>query len=110
MSLLSEYEKRTAWKYNAVTGRFSTHPALINKVDAAGRQEKLCGTLAQPVPGASCHMTLHDLISPEQTDATAVFADEARTAYTAKYLREVTLSLEEAGKRVDEMPCAMGCF
>lgn len=131
MSPLSEYEKRTAWKYNAITGRFSTHPALTNKVDDAGRfvpfpgstvvfkldrsacqylqcvsgilQEKMRGMLAQPIPGASCHMTLHDLISPEQTDATAVFTDEARTAYTAQYLREVALSLEEAEKRVDEI-------
>ena len=131
MSLLSEYEKRTAWKYNAITGRFSTHPALINKVDAAGRfvpflgstvvfkldrrvcqylqcvsgilQEKPRGMMAQPIPGSAYHLTLHDLISPEQTDATAVFTDEARTAYTAEYLREVALSLVEAEKRADEI-------
>lgn len=130
MSLLSEYEKRTAWKYNPITGRFSTHPDLRYKVDDAGRflsfqgstvvfkldkpacrylhrisgilQEKLGGMLAEPIPGASYHMTLHDLISPEQTDAIGAFADEARTTYTAQYLSEVTRSLEEAGKRVDE--------
>ena len=118
MSLLSEYEKHTAWKYNAVTGRFSTHPALTNKVDEAGRfvpfpgstvvfkldrracqylecvsgilQEKLGDMLAEPIPGASYHMTLHDLISPEQTDAIGAFADEARTTYTAQYLPDVT--------------------
>ena len=111
MSLLSEYGKRTAWKYNAITGRFSTHPALTNKVDDAGRfvpflgstvvikldrracqylqcvsgilQEKLRGMLAQPIPDTSYHMTLHDLISPEQTDTTGAFADEARTAYSS---------------------------
>lgn len=112
MSLLSEYEKRTAWKYSPITGRFSTHPALSNKIDEAGRfrffpgstvvfkldrwacrylqgnsgmlQERLCGMLAEPLPEMRFHMTLHDLISPEQADARQVYVGETRTAYTAQ--------------------------
>ena len=44
MSLLSEYEKRTAWKYNPITGRFSTHSALTCKVDDAGRFAPFLGS------------------------------------------------------------------
>ena len=131
MSLLSEYEGRTAWKYNPITGRFSTHTELTNKVDDEGRfrpfpgstvvfkldrwacqylqyvsvrlQERLYGMLAQPIPEASFHMTLHDLISPEQADTERVYADDMRTAYTAQYLCEVTRSLEQAAKAVEEI-------
>ena len=131
MSLLSEYEKRTAWKYLPIPGRFSTHPALTNKVNDAGQfvpfpgstvvfkldrricrylqlvsgnlQEKLSGMLAEPLPEMSFHMTLHDLVSPEQADAKQVYVDEARTAYTPQYLREVTRSIEQAAKTVDEI-------
>lgn len=131
MSLLSEYEGRTAWKYNPITGRFPTHPALTNKVDDEGRfrpfhgstvvfkldrwacrylqyvsgrlQERLCGMLAQPIPEASFHMTLHDLISPEQTDTAQIFVDDTRTAYTSQYLCEVTRSLKQAAKAVEEI-------
>lgn len=131
MSLLLEYEERTAWKYIPITRRFSTHPALAYKVDETGLflpflgstvvfkldkrvclyfryardvlHQKLGDMLATPVPETSFHMTLHDLVSPEQNDAIRVFADEACTEYTTQYMLEVTDSLEQAVKTVKEI-------
>lgn len=94
MSLLSDYEQRTAWKYEPVRGLFHTNEELSRKVNPDGsyapfpgstavfRPEKQClqiirfmqkllyqkmgsSMLAQPLPASSIHMTLHDLISPE---------------------------------------------
>ena len=97
MSLLDEYEKRTAWKYGRLPDSLGTHPDLIRKINPDGsyapfrgttvyfRPGKAClgtvllmqrilcrhldGTLASPLPDVSFHMTLHDLISPEKTSA-----------------------------------------
>ena len=95
MSLLSDYEQRTAWKYEPIRGSFQTNEGLSCKVDCNGnyvpfygstvvfRSGQLClqviqlmqrvlyhrleGTdiLSAPLPVSTVHMTLHDLISPE---------------------------------------------
>ena len=95
MSLISDYEQRTAWKYEPIHGSFHSHEGLAGKVNPDGsfapfpgstvvfRPGKLCfqviqlmqrilyheldgtGMLALPLPDAAIHMTLHDLISPE---------------------------------------------
>lgn len=95
MSLLSDYEQRTSWKYEPVRGSFHTPEGLRNKVDEQGRYVPFCGStvvfragkrerqviqlmqqilmqklegtgmLADPLPASTTHMTLHDLCSPE---------------------------------------------
>ncbi len=96
MSLLSEYEQRTAWKYEPIRGSFHTAQGLAKKVDPDGnyqpfpgttvvfRPESICsqtvammqrvlyhrlegsGMLASALPVSTIHMTLHDLVSPEK--------------------------------------------
>ena len=94
MSLLSDYEQRTAWKYEPIHGSFHTHEGLSQKVNPDGsyasfpgstvvfRLESQClqiiqlmqkmlyhklggDMLASILPASSLHMTLHDLISRE---------------------------------------------
>lgn len=95
MCLLSDYEHRTAWKYEPIHGSFQTADGLKNKVSASGNflpfygntvvfrldamgvkiiqmMQKVLqywlqntGMLASPLPSDTIHMTLHDLISPE---------------------------------------------
>ncbi len=95
MSLLSDYEQRTAWKYEPIHGSFHTADGLLNKISPDGNyvpfpgstvvfrpgnqclqiiqlmQKALCcrldetGMLAHPLPASTIHMTLHDLISRE---------------------------------------------
>ena len=95
MSLLSEYEQRTAWKYEPIRGLFPTADSLESKVNPDGRfapfpgstvvfrAGKQClqiiqlmqrilyyklegtGMLAGVLPASTIHMTLHDLVSPE---------------------------------------------
>ncbi len=95
MSLLSDYEQRTAWKYEPIRGSFHTADSLISKVRSDGgyapfpgstavfRPGKKClriirmmqsvlrgkleetGMLADVLPASVIHMTLHDLVSPE---------------------------------------------
>lgn len=95
MSLLSDYEYRTAWKYEPIHGTFHTAAGLNNKVSADGEflpfagntvvfrldgmgvriihmmQQVLqyclkdTGMMAAPLHPDTIHMTLHDLISPE---------------------------------------------
>ena len=96
MSLLFDYDQRTAWKHQPIRGFFHTADGLRNKVDESGgyvrfpgttavfRADKTCcqaiqliqralgsrledtGMLAYPLPASTIHMTLHDLISPEK--------------------------------------------
>ena len=96
MSLLSDYEQRTVWKYEPINGRFHTHDGLTQKVSPDGncilfpgstvvfRAGGTCcqmiqllqsvlynkledtGMLASLLPVSTIHMTLHDLVSPEQ--------------------------------------------
>ena len=117
MPLLEEYEHRTAWKYEPIRGDFSTHQDLQRKICSDGDyrafpgstavfrldrdafrmtrliQENLhrrldeTGMLAKPLPSSTLHMTLHDLISPEQT--LWEIGDH-------QYAREVENSLEQA--------------
>ena len=100
MSLLQDYEERTAWKYEPIRGSFHTHEGLLHKVNPDGSyapfqgstvvfkageqcvqaiqtiQRILChkldgtGMLASPLPDPTVHMTLHDLISPEACTST----------------------------------------
>ena len=95
MSLISDYEQRTAWKHKPIHGRFATHVDLRRKVNQDGsyapflgstvvfRPEERCvhaverlqkcltrdltdtGMLAQPLGPETIHMTLHDLLSPD---------------------------------------------
>ena len=99
MSLISDFDQRTAWKRERITGWFGTNPNVLNKVDPEGRYRTFPGTtvvfqcsepmfevisplqdelhfqlagsemLAQRLPGTTFHMTLHDLVSPEQKTA-----------------------------------------
>lgn len=116
MSLLSDYEARTAWKYEPIRGAFHTAESLLLKVEPDGnyvpfagstavfRPSSRCvrtvrlmqgalyhrldgsGMLAFPLPASTVHMTLHDLVSPE-----------ARRSGTAEeYGREIADSLRRA--------------
>ncbi len=116
MSLLEKYEERTAWKYDPLPGRFLTHPDLGRKIKPDGgyapfagttvffRPDKNClGTvlimkrlldrrlgdlLAAPLPDGSFHMTLHDLVSPENSACDPADGEA--------YRREMRESLEKA--------------
>ena len=100
MTLLQDYDARTAWKYQPLSGRFFTHPGLENKVNGDGsfrpfpgstavfrldghgaglarmmqgmvhRALGESGMLARPLPPDSFHVTLHDLINPEDDGET----------------------------------------
>jgi protein-tyrosine-phosphatase len=125
MSLLSDYEQRTAWKYEPVRGAFPTHEGLENKVGTDGsftpfagstvvfRPGRLCmqvvpliqralaekiddpGMFAAPLPASTIHMTLHDLICPEQCDSDP--ADRAR------YYHEISASLRSAAETAGQI-------
>lgn len=131
MSLMSDYEKRTAWKHTPVQGRFQTHPGLLNKIGADGtfcpfmgstvvfrldkpttdyfrmvRQAVVNGmkeTFSEPFPSSTFHMTLHDLVSPEMTEVSRVYADETRADYSREYRMEVEESLDAAGQIVERI-------
>ena len=105
MGYLEDYRTRTKWKYDPVQGWFHTHPDLDHKVNEAGKYLRFPGTtvifragkqctrivslmqellhahlgdmLAEPLPKSTAHMTLHDLVNPENTpyDLKAVMDD-----------------------------------
>lgn len=125
MPLLSEYESRTSWKYEPAHGVFHTHDGLTNKVDQGGsyvffpgttvvfRSDKRClqtialmqrvldqqlqetGMLMPPLPASTIHMTLHDLVSPEQCVSDA--------AHPRAYEHEMVESLNSAVRIVEEI-------
>lgn len=125
MSLLLDYEARTAWKYEPVCGFFSTDEGLKRKVSEDGsylpfpgstavfRPGKTClqvmmliqrilyeqlgdtGMLAEPLPASTIHMTLHDLISPETSKSDP--ADQER------FIHEAGSSLRGAAGIVEEI-------
>lgn len=125
LSLLSEYESRTSWKYEPIHGVFHTHDGLNNKVDQGGsyvyfpgttvvfRPDKRClqtialmqrvlyqqlqetGMLMPPLPASTIHMTLHDLVSPEQCVLDA--------AHPSAYEHEMAESLNSAVRIVEEI-------
>ena len=94
MSWLSDYDQRTAWKYEPIRDMFPTRAELTRKVCPDGtfapfpgstavfRADRTCrriiqlmqgilcreleetGMLASRLPADSIHMTLHDLVSP----------------------------------------------
>lgn len=118
MTLLEEYEQRTAWKYEPIGGSFPTHTELQNKIGPDGqfrpfpgstavfrldrdafrlarlmqtllhRHLEDTGMLAQPLPEDSFHMTLHDLINPEQDRA----GGEGENDYARKVENSLTLA------------------
>ncbi len=118
MSLMEEYEQRTAWKHEPLHGHFSTHSDLQRKITPDGNYRSFPGStvvfrldrntyrmvrlmqaalhrhldgtemLAKPLPISTLHMTLHDLVSPEQN---ASGREEEK-----QYAREVENSLEQA--------------
>lgn len=120
MSLLSDYEQRTAWKYAPISGNFHTAEDLTRKVRLDGSYAPFPGTtvvfrlgkqelgltqlmqqvlaqalegtdmLASPLPPSALHMTLHDLISPENCASDP----EDRIQYD----REMTASLKQAAE------------
>lgn len=95
MSLLSEYEQRTSWKYEPIFGSFHTNEGLSGKVNPDGSYAPFVGStvvfrtniycqqiitlmqkvllhklnesdmMASTLPAYTAHMTLHDLFSPE---------------------------------------------
>ncbi len=123
MSLLSEYESRTSWKHEPIHGAFHTHEGLTHKVDQDGnyvvfpgttvvfRPDKRClqaiqlmqrvldqklhetGMIMPILPASTIHMTLHDLVSPEQCVSDA--------AHPGAYEREMAESLNSAVKIVE---------
>lgn len=125
MSLLSDYEQRTAWKYEHIHGSFHTHEGLGRKINPEGsyvrfpgstvvfRPGTMClqvvelmqrllyhkldgtGMLAVPFPASTIHMTLHDLISPEMCASNP--ADEKG------YALEVADSMDRAAVLVEEI-------
>ena len=118
MQLMEEYEQRTAWKYEPLRGHFSTHGDLQQKITPDGNYRSFPGStvvfrldrdtfrmvrliqatlhrhldetgmLAKPLPVSTLHMTLHDLVSPEQN---ASGSEEEK-----QYAREVENSLGQA--------------
>ena len=94
MSLLTDFEQRTAWKHERITGSFFTNPNVSQKVDEEGGYRTFPGTTvvfqctpqmiecvtplqeelhqqlhdtgmpARRLPASTFHMTLHDLVSP----------------------------------------------
>ena len=125
MSLLSEYEQRTAWKYEPMHGSFHTADGLSAKVNPDGSYAPFLGSTVVFRPGIECmqilhmmkrvlyhklgdtgmlsaflpastvHMTLHDLVCPELCRS-----DWARQE---KYSLEVADSLEQAVKIVEKI-------
>ncbi len=121
MSFLSDYDQRTAWKYEPIRGIFPAAANLANKVNPDGSyapfhgstvvfrpgrrcaqiiqliqealDSKLGGTdmLASRLDASTIHMTLHDLISPEMC------ASNAASAYN----REVADSIDRAAGIVE---------
>lgn len=123
MTLLSDYEWRTAWKYERISGSFHTHDGLANKVRPDGSyapffgstvvftaddhcirtfqemqtalHDRLGDVLAEPLPASTLHLTLHDLVSPEMC--------ASGPADQESYSREVADSLSKAEKVVREI-------
>lgn len=120
MSLLSDYEQRTVWKYAPIGGTFHTAEGLARKVRPDGSYAPFSGTtvvfrlgkrelrilqlmqqlleqalegadmLASPLPVSALHMTLHDLISPENC------ASDSENS--VQYNREMHTSLKQAAE------------
>ena len=123
MSLLSDYEQRTTWKYERISGSFPTHDGLANKVRPDGSyvpffgstvvftaddqcirtlqktqmflHDRLGEMLAEPLPASTLHLTLHDLVSPE-----LCVSDPGDVE---SYSREVAASVSKAEKIVREI-------
>lgn len=125
MSLLFDYEQRTSWKYSQIQGFFHTAESLTNKIDDRGayksfpgstvvfRPEKRCmkiiqlmqellynqleetGMLASLLPASTIHMTLHDLVSPE--NCMSDFNDRKQ------YKQELMHSLHRAAGIVEKL-------
>lgn len=123
MSLMSDYERRTAWKYEPVRGFFHTADGLTNKVAWNGGYKRFPGStvvfrlgkketymirlmqsaldyklkekgmLAAPLPVSALHMTLHDLVSPERCESDPADAEA--------YNWEMAVSLERAAATVE---------
>lgn len=132
MSALSEYEKRTSWKYEPIRGSFRTHAELARKVSPDGsyapfrgsaavfRPGKPCcqvvrlmrrilsdqlaasGMLAEPLPDAGVHMTLHDLVSPETRSCESTKAYDREAAESVFQAAEIieTIRKEFAGRKI----------
>ena len=120
MSLLSDYEQRTAWKYDPIEGSFHTGAGLERKINPDGsfahfpgstmvfRPGKQCiriirlmrevlysrlegtGMPAAFLPAYETHMTLHDLVSPE-TDRPEP-ADEYRRTVSDSIFRAAAIA------------------
>ena len=118
MQSMEEYEQRTAWKYEPLRGHFSTHGDLRQKITPDGNYRSFPGStavfrldrdtfrmvrliqatlhrhldgtamLAKPLPVSTLHMTLHDLVSPEQ--------NASGSEGEKQYDREVENSLRQA--------------
>lgn len=132
MALLSDYEQRTAWKYEPIHGSFHTHEGLVYKVNPDGsyapfhgstvvfRPGKQCfqvvqlmqrvlyhkldgtGMLASPLPDASIHMTLHDLVSPEMYSFDSARGYEHKVVQSIFRAAEIIEEIREeyAGRKI----------
>lgn len=123
MSLLSDYESRTAWKYDRIQGFFHTPDDLTRKVNPDGSYAPYPGStvvfragyaciqiiqmmqhilyqrlesndlLSARLPASTIHMTLHDLISPDMR--LSALDDQAA------YSKEVSDSILKASEIVE---------
>lgn len=128
MSLLSEYEARTAWKYEPIRGCFHTHAGLTAKVDESGKYRRFPGStsvfrlerderfciaamqsylhdragemLARPLPVSTLHMTLHDLANPETAKDGSDCAKQIDDSLTMAAGIVEDIRREYAGRRI----------
>ena len=135
MSLLSEYEKNTAWKYDPIPDSFPTHQDLPAKVTPSGGFAPFPGTtvvfrldagcmqtisvmqrflhfhlgdlFAERLPEVSIHMTLHDLIAPSQEAREGDSFSEEYLSRAKKSLTSATLVLDKILKEGDKRPITM---
>ncbi|MCR5294432.1 MAG: 2'-5' RNA ligase family protein [Lachnospiraceae bacterium] len=129
MNLISEYEQRTMWKKEPISGHFQTAPDLERKVTPGGHYLPFMGStvvfkadeygceivnriqdslfallsdtciLADPLPRSTTHMTLHDLLSPEQFSGSP-------EEYDQKVEDSLSRAVETAEKICHEFPGA----
>lgn len=130
MFLLSEYEQRTAWKYESIHGSFHTAEKLTDKVNQDGsyapfrgstvvfRPGRQClqiiqimqrllqsrlegaGMLASPLPPSTIHMTLHDLLSPDTGGSAEGFLEDVRGSLAKAACIVEELKGEYAGQKI----------
>lgn len=132
MSLLTDYEQRTMWKYEPVCGAFHTPDSLKNKVSDEGEYRPFAGTtvvfrmdgmgtkiiemmqkvlnywledtqmLASLLPSDSIHMTLHDLVCPEncKSNEEKTYRDELKKSQERAVAITEKIRKEYKGRKI----------